>query len=307
VGSAMSAAFQFTLPPLAAPGATLRIPAPTGETLMVPVPETALPGDKITMQKQADGSWEITGMVRPTAFATDGQALGPATQYGQAGPPPAQGGYAAQGGQQPAAKPRPKGPIKGPLGPIRPRPQPVPQVPDQPGVAVELLSTKGSMVLDINPAWAPLGAQRFLDLVDSGYYTDIAVYRAVPNFLVQFGVSNSPEMQAFTRIADDPLIGKPVVKGAVCFAASGANTRRCTICIFLGDYSSVLGKNPWETPIGMLREPYFPVLDSLFTGYGDIPQCNGGGPCPFKLEQQGNEYIRAEFPQIDFIRSAKRL
>lgn len=44
------------------------------------------------------------------------------------------------------------------------------------------------------------------------------------------------------------------------------------------------------------------TLDSLYKGYGDIPPF-GHGPDQQKIHQQGNNYIRTNFPQIDFINS----
>jgi hypothetical protein len=44
------------------------------------------------------------------------------------------------------------------------------------------------------------------------------------------------------------------------------------------------------------------TLDSLYKGYGDIPPF-GHGPDQQKIHQEGNNYIRTNFPQIDFINS----
>lgn len=59
--------------------------------------------------------------------------------------------------------------------------------------------------------WAPLGAKRFVDLVEDGFFTDVAMYRCVKNFLVQFGISSDPEKKQYWRekgsIPDDPSLG----------------------------------------------------------------------------------------------------
>merc|ERR1712113_127587 len=97
---------------------------------------------------------------------------------------------------------------------------------------------------------APTGAKRFLELVTNKYYTDLAIYRAVPKFLVQFGVTNDEKRNSrYEAIPDDLIRGVPITEGTVCFAASGPNTRSAVLCIFLESFKQ-LGSNSWETPIG---------------------------------------------------------
>jgi cyclophilin family peptidyl-prolyl cis-trans isomerase len=171
-------------------------------------------------------------------------------------------------------------------------------------LSVRLDTTKGAIHIKLVPAWAPLGVQRFLELIDDGFYSQIAIYRAIKSFLVQFGVAKHAQ-RSYQKIQDDPLIGIPIQTGSVCFAASGPNTRKNQICLWLGDFPD-FGKSPWETPIGKVTAESMPVLLSLFTGYGDIPQCGGQGPDPHKLEELGNEYL-APFPQLDYVVGAARV
>ena len=42
--------------------------------------------------------------------------------------------------------------------------------------------------IKVHPAWSPLGAARFKELVEEGYYNDTRIFRAVPNFMTQFGL-----------------------------------------------------------------------------------------------------------------------
>mmetsp|Transcript_51369 Transcript_51369/g.122057 ORF Transcript_51369/g.122057 Transcript_51369/m.122057 type:complete len:568 (-) Transcript_51369:62-1765(-) len=174
-------------------------------------------------------------------------------------------------------------------------------------VTVQLYTTKGPLLIKVVPSWAPMGAARFLELIDDGYYSEIAIYRAVPDFLVQFGIIKDLQRSSrYDRIRDDPLVGVPVEEGSVVFAASGANTRKATICIFLADYPE-LGHSPWETPLGKVCGESLQTLHDIFTGYGDIPQCGGSGPDPLKLEDMGNSYITTNFPECDFVIGASRV
>jgi len=56
--------------------------------------------------------------------------------------------------------------------------------------------------------------------------------------------------------------------------------------------------------IGKVSPAFFDTMHSLFTGYGDIPQCGGSGPDPSRLSAEGNDYIFQEFPNCDFIMGA---
>jgi hypothetical protein len=48
----------------------------------------------------------------------------------------------------------------------------------------------------VYPKWAPIGAQRFLDMVHDKFFSSkIAMFRALKGFLVQFGLSGDPEIQ----------------------------------------------------------------------------------------------------------------
>lgn len=256
--------FEFSMPACEA-GDSLAVQAPDGVTLHIKRPQNVLTGDKMHMVKGEDGKWGIN-------YVTRAQAVSAVDTTGN-------------------IKQRSDVELQQDLN-------------FEHIELVEIQTTKGPIKLRICPTWAPLGAQRFLQLVLDGYYTDVAIYRAVPKFLVQFGVVKDPERTGkYQAIHDDPLRGVPVKNGSICFAASGANTRKSTICIFLDDFPQ-LGKNPWETPIGMVHPDSMATLHSIFTGYGDMPQCGGGGPDPIELEDQGNDYIRKSFPECDFVTKA---
>jgi len=57
---------------------------------------------------------------------------------------------------------------------------------------VKFATTKGGFVVQVTRAWAPLGADRFYNLVQHGFYNDACFFRIVPNFVVQFGLSGDP-------------------------------------------------------------------------------------------------------------------
>ena len=49
-------------------------------------------------------------------------------------------------------------------------------------------------VIEVVRDWAPIGADRFYNLVRLGYYDDSRFHRTVPDFIVQWGLSGDPEI-----------------------------------------------------------------------------------------------------------------
>jgi hypothetical protein len=52
-------------------------------------------------------------------------------------------------------------------------------------------SSVGPLEIELRSDWSPLGVARFLELVSVGFFTDIAVFRVVPGFVAQFGISGA--------------------------------------------------------------------------------------------------------------------
>src|SRR5689334_18551863 len=68
-------------------------------------------------------------------------------------------------------------------------------------------TTKGDFVIEVHRDWAPLGADRFYNLVRIGYFNDVAFFRVIKGFMVQFGIHGDPSVNAVWRnahIQDDP-------------------------------------------------------------------------------------------------------
>mmetsp|Transcript_12995 Transcript_12995/g.35380 ORF Transcript_12995/g.35380 Transcript_12995/m.35380 type:complete len:270 (-) Transcript_12995:86-895(-) len=263
----MAEAFSFTVPECEQ-GVTLKVKAPDGVTLKIPLPENVLPGDELHLGKGEDENWGITKCLRGVPAEADPAA--PEPQW-----------WSAADLASACAGPE--------------------------AVTVRLETTKGPILIKVVPSWAPIGAQRFLELVADGYYSEVAIYRAINHGLLQFGVvkGTDPRSSQYERLPDDPLVGIPYAEGIVGFAAAGPGTRKSTVCIMKADFRTQLGKGALgtpstETPFGMVFPESMAVMHSI-TCLGDIPQCGGKGPCPGKLEELGNDYIHSEFPACDFV------
>lgn len=160
---------------------------------------------------------------------------------------------------------------------------------------VKFTTTKGDFVIQVNRAWAPLGADRFYNLVKNGYYDNAGFFRIVPNFVVQFGISARPEVSAAwskAKITDDPVTQSNKT-GYVTFATAGPGTRTTQMFINLKDNTPLDAMG--FAPIGMVVEG-MDVVNKLNQEYGERPEQP-------KIEAEGSAYLTKNFPNLDFIKS----
>jgi peptidyl-prolyl cis-trans isomerase A (cyclophilin A) len=176
-------------------------------------------------------------------------------------------------------------------------------------VTVACGSTKGTFEIEIHQSWAPNGAARFLDLVENKFFDNQALYRVVPNFLLQFGhPPDASKMEKWKAIPDDIDIDITFEDGYLSFAGSGANSRTHHVFFTLGTVKS-LGKSPWETPFGFIKKSSLRVLHSFNAEYGDLAgfQKNGQGVDQGKLKTLGYTYLKKNFPKLDYLKECKIL
>jgi peptidyl-prolyl cis-trans isomerase A (cyclophilin A) len=208
----------------------------------------------------------------------------------------------------PPTTPAPGPTVPPPSGPVDPRllnPAALNQrAPDT--FAVELTTTEGTIIIDVHRAWAPNGADRFYNLVTSGYYADVAFFRVIHGFMAQCGIHGRPEVnRAWQRatIPDDPTAGaQHNTRGMVSFATGGPNTRTTQFFISLVDNSRL--DSMGFTPFGLVRD--MTTVDHLYDVYGEGAP-GGHGPQQSRIQSEGNTYLHAEFPELDYIRSARVL
>lgn len=101
-------------------------------------------------------------------------------------------------------------------------------------------TSKGAFVVEVHEDWAPLGAARFRELVEAGFYDDCRFFRVIEGFMAQIGMNGDPDVHA--RWGDNTIMDDPVVetntRGRVTFAKTGLpNSRSCQIFINYGDNS----------------------------------------------------------------------
>lgn len=158
-------------------------------------------------------------------------------------------------------------------------------------------TTAGDFVVEVHRDWAPLGADRFYNLVRGGYFTNAAFFRVVQGFVVQFGLSANPAVNKVwskAKIEDDP-VKQTNKRGSLVFATAGPNTRTTQLFINYGDNSRLDGMG--FAPFGTVVEG-MDVVDKIFPGYREAPQQD-------QIMEKGDAYLKANFPMIDKIKVAR--
>ena len=163
-------------------------------------------------------------------------------------------------------------------------------------------TSKGAFVIDVRREWAPIGADRFYNLVKNGFFDEGRFFRVVSNFMVQFGINGNPQVSTPWRnaqIKDDP-VKQSNKRGFITFATSGPNSRTTQVFINFGDNSRLDGMG--FAPFGQVSTG-MNVVDELFSGYGEGAP-SGRGPNQGRIQSEGNAYLTKDFPNLDFVRKA---
>ena len=168
---------------------------------------------------------------------------------------------------------------------------------------VNLDTSKGAVVIEVHRDWAPLGADRFYELVKSGYFDGARFFRVLPNFMAQFGIAADPKVTGKwreNRINDDP-VKQSNVRGMVTFAKTSLPNSRSTQ-LFINTADNARLDADHFAPIGRVISG-MEAVDGLYSGYGEGAP-SGRGPSQQLINTQGNAYLEKDFPQLDYIKKA---
>lgn len=162
---------------------------------------------------------------------------------------------------------------------------------------VKFHTTKGDFTMQITRAWAPIGADRFYNLVEHHFYDGAAFFRVIKGFVVQFGINANPDISAVwqnANIKDDP-VSQSNGPGYVTFATGGPNTRTTQAFISLVNNARLDAMG--FSPFGKIIEG-MDVVNQLYSGYGESPDQG-------KIQSQGKVYLEKSFPKLDTIITAR--
>jgi len=163
-------------------------------------------------------------------------------------------------------------------------------------------TTKGDFVVEVTRAWAPLGADRFYNLVKNHFFDGAAFFRVLPGFVAQFGLSANPQVSrvwASAAIKDDPVT-QSNRQGFLTFATAGPNTRTTQLFINLADNQNLDGMG--FAPFGKVTEG-MEVVQQFYSGYGEGAP-GGNGPNQGRITNEGKAYLDKNFPLLDSIKTA---
>ena len=164
-------------------------------------------------------------------------------------------------------------------------------------------TTAGDFIVEAVSEWAPLGTQRFFNLVEAGYYDGVRFFRVIPDFVAQFGIHGDPEVARAwqnARIPDDS-VRVSNDRGTITFATAGPNTRTVQLFINLVDNGRLdtSGFSPFGRITGGMD-----TVDRIYGGYGEgAPR--GDGPPQSRIQEEGEPYLEQAFPRLDQVIRAR--
>ena len=168
---------------------------------------------------------------------------------------------------------------------------------------VKFDTSVGEFVVQVNRDWAPHGADRFFNLVKNGFYNDARFFRAIPNFMVQFGIHADPAVSAVWRNAQIPVdpVKQSNKRGFITYAM-GASPSTRTTQVFINFRNNANLDGMGFAPFGEVATG-MDVVDKISTVYGEgAPR--GKGPEQGRLQAEGNAYLLKSFPKLDYIKTA---
>jgi peptidyl-prolyl cis-trans isomerase A (cyclophilin A) len=169
---------------------------------------------------------------------------------------------------------------------------------------VKFETTAGDFVVEVARAWAPIGADRFYNLVRHHFYDGAAFFRVLSNppFMAQFGLSAYPEVSkvwARAGMRDDRVTQKNH-RGYITYAMAGPNTRTTQVFINYGNNERLDADG--FAPFGLVTMG-MEVVDKLYGGYGEGAP-SGRGPDQGEIGTRGRAYLEKMFPKLDTIKTA---
>jgi len=173
------------------------------------------------------------------------------------------------------------------------------RAPERFGARLE--TSRGIVLIDVHRDWSPHGADRFYNLVRSGYDDGVRFHRVTAGRWVQWGINGDPRISNAWReatITDDPRTVSNT-RDTVAFAFKVPNGRTTQVFINLRDNSETHDTEPF-TPLGEVVEG-LDVVDALYSGYGEEAGSGIRSGRQGPLFAEGNAYLEREFPKLDYI------
>ena len=166
---------------------------------------------------------------------------------------------------------------------------------------VRFETSKGVMRLEIRRELAPLGVDRFYNLVRAGYYDGVYFSRVIKGRWAQFGINGDPKISSVWRnrtLPDEPR-RESNVRGTIAYAFAVPNGRTTQVFINLQDNSASHDREPF-VPFGRIIDG-LEVADALNSEYGESAGGGIRGGKQGPLFEEGNAYLKRSFARLDYI------
>ena len=157
----------------------------------------------------------------------------------------------------------------------------------------------GIIKIQTHPDWAPIGVERFHELVETGFWKNCKIFRVVPNFMSQLGINGDPQVQKQWRnkvLKDDP-VKTTNARGRVTFATSGPNSRTTQIFINTNTKGNAFLDKQGFSPFAEVVEG-MDIVDRIYDGDREKPN-------QVSIQNLGNVYLDKEFPRLSYFSDAK--
>ncbi|HEY0705957.1 MAG TPA: peptidylprolyl isomerase [Polyangia bacterium] len=167
---------------------------------------------------------------------------------------------------------------------------------------VVMETSRGPFEIRVLRDWAPYSADRFFTLAKARYFEGLRFFDVVKATSVGFGIHGHPAVNKAwleARMLDDiPKWSNQ--RGLISFASFGPGTRALDLQIHLRD-NSALDKQGF-VPFGVVTKG-LKVVDALYGGYAASNELNPISPRRSQLVKEGDGFLTANFPKLDFIKT----
>lgn len=165
-------------------------------------------------------------------------------------------------------------------------------------------TTQGNFDIVAVRSMSPKGVDRLYQLIKNDFYTDIAIYRVLPNFVVQFGIHGDSIKNTYWNKykVPDEIVKQSNDSMTISFARGGVESRTTQIFINMKnnsrlddlDYSGVKG-----FPVVAKITKGMETVHKFYSDYGTEPATKQG-----IIYAKGNVYLKKEYPKLDYIKKA---
>ncbi len=121
--------------------------------------------------------------------------------------------------------------------------QPEQQIDDNAMYRATVTTSRGTIVMDLDPQLAPRSVNNFVGLARQGFYDGLTFHRVVPDFVIQGGCPEGTGTGGpGYKWADEPVKGEYTL-GAVAMANAGPNTNGSQFFVCIDDCTRKLSKD----------------------------------------------------------------